>query len=577
MSHPPLRSPDVAVAGRPTPGGHVSIVRESGAEPPRVLAPDRLPRAPRVAFWALTLLASAWAVVSLWWPIGFDLGLYAWVAGVIRDGGMQYRDAWDMHGPLVGYLIAIADVVFGRDPAGIRVLDLAFLAGGCAGVSRIVRALVGRDAGRWAAVFLTLVYGSLTFNETAQPDGWVALAALAAFAPALIAAAGGRLVAPTALAAAGLASGCFALVKPFYGLLVLVPLTAAWCSGAWPAPGHVGGRTAFRRVIAPTLILAATSAAVVAAAAVWFAANGALAELLDVHLWYTSRVYGGTATMNLGNRAAGVAEFFWRGKVVAVAVPLILVGVATTARLAQRGPAAACFVWVVVGMFCAVMQNKFYYYHWLPTYPPLIVFAAAGAAALLRDARPSPGRTIAVASVTVLAAHAALRPAAYVAHGVLYAAGVHDATTFYGRFEAGPVVPAHQRAAAAYLAARTAPDDGFVVWGYDAGLFYLADRRTPFRLAGWFWPMATGADSVRAAYRREYVRDLRRTRPKYVVVNTDVRGVASIARLESFPEFRAELDREFTRDTTFGPLLLLRRRDRPHGVTRGATPAPASF
>ena len=55
------------------------------------------PRALRViarfAILAAALLAIAAAVATLWWPFGWDQGIFAWIGGVIAAGGAPYRDA----------------------------------------------------------------------------------------------------------------------------------------------------------------------------------------------------------------------------------------------------------------------------------------------------------------------------------------------------------------------------------------------------------------------------------------------------------------------------------------------------
>ena len=556
------------VAGAEVPAGNardLSPRQRPELDPPRGAATpwhSILPGAAvRVAFWGLALLAAAWAVASLWWPMGVDLGLYSWVAMVIREGGLQYRDACDMHGPLSAYLVALADLVFGRHPAAIRALDLIFLAAGSWGLARIVASVAGREMGRWAAVVFVLTYGTFSFIGTAQPDGWTAMIALAAFSPALIALAHGRRPGVRTFLIAGVTAGAFALIKPFYGLFVLVPLTAGWWAGAEEWRDH-GSRSALRLFAMPAAILAASSMAVVALALVWFAAQGALDELLDVHVWYSSLVYGGTSAVDLKGRISGISDFILRGRVVAVSLPLVIAGCAMLLRDDRRGLLTACLIWLGIAVGTAVLQNKFWHYHWVPTYPPLFILGAIGAAGLLREPRRSLGRVIGIAAVMVVLVHSSVRPAMYAAQWGLYIIGRHSAESYYGRFEDATVFPAAQRAAARHLIANTSPDEGLAVWGPDAGLLYLTNRPTPFRLAGWYWPMTTGFDSVRFAYRREYLDSFERTPPRYVIVNnTQVEGQNRFQRLENFPEFDALLRRDFALDTVIGPLTLLRRRD----------------
>lgn len=501
----------------------------------------------RTAFAASAALALAWAVVSLWWPMGFDLGLYAWVGDVVVRGGMQYRDAWDMHGPLVAYLLAIPEWLFGRQVWGIRLLDLAMLAVGAAGVHRVVRTEAGAPAARWAVVALVLAYGSLSFNETAQPDGWVGLVGLAALAPLLVA---GR--APTrSLALAGATIGCLTAVKPFYLLFLAAP--AAWLLLARPA-------SEWRATVRAALVLGATFLLPLAAITVWFALRGALDALVEVHLLYTTQVYSGTGSLRLGERVSGVVEFVWRGKIVPVALAAIVVGALALWRGGRRPAAAALVTWALVAVGCVALQNKWYYYHWLPLLPALVVLGAIGLARAIGEATSGAGRALALATAAVVLAHAALRPAAYVAEWSAFATGRWSADEYYGRFAVESIRPLHQMQAARHLRARLAPGEGIAVWGADAGLHYLVGRPTPFRLAGWLWPMVEGAGTeTRERYRAEYLRSLATTPPAYVVVNTIYAAEGMPADVAAFPELAAHLAARYRLEAEFGALRLYRR------------------
>ena len=50
---------------------------------------------------------AAVAAASLWWPYGWDAGIFTWVADTIRHGGLPYRDAWDAKGPFSFYVFAL--------------------------------------------------------------------------------------------------------------------------------------------------------------------------------------------------------------------------------------------------------------------------------------------------------------------------------------------------------------------------------------------------------------------------------------------------------------------------------------
>src|ERR1043165_8774620 len=77
-----------------------------------------------------TTLALTWCVASFWFPFGWDQAMLASVGDVKLRGGMPYRDGWDMKGPLVYYVFAFAQWLFGRQMWSIRALALGLLLAG---------------------------------------------------------------------------------------------------------------------------------------------------------------------------------------------------------------------------------------------------------------------------------------------------------------------------------------------------------------------------------------------------------------------------------------------------------------
>ena len=295
--------------------------------------------------------------------------------------------------------------------------------------------------------------------------------------------------------------------------------------------------------------------------AVWFAARGGLRELLEVHVMYASRVYAGGG-LQLGLRAGQIIEYFWHGKVVSVALPIIALGLWALWTLGRRPFAGALVAWEVVAVACVALQNKWYGYHWIPLMPPLIIGGAAGLYQLFQAPKKSLTWNAAALIFLVVLAHAAIRPATYVAQSAMFAAGRMNRASYFALFKAGSIEPRYQLEAANYLRSRTAAGEGIAVWGCDALLPYLAERPTQFRLAAWLWPMATGkgaALAVRNEYRAEYITSLERTRPAFVIVNEVYGALEPSAALSGFPELVAHLAEHYQSDTTFGPLRLYHR------------------
>ncbi|MBW3630095.1 MAG: glycosyltransferase family 39 protein, partial [Gemmatimonadetes bacterium] len=173
----------------------------------------------------MAALIVAWAALYLTWPFGQDQSAFAWVADVIRAGGLPYQDAWEVKGPLVYYMVAIANAAFGRNFWGIRVFDLLVLAAGMIPLYLVARTFASRGFALLGPALFLLWYAALNFENTAQPDGWAGVF-LAGAAAALIT--GGRRPGPAAAIVAGALIGACTLFKPTYGMFLALPLLFGW-------------------------------------------------------------------------------------------------------------------------------------------------------------------------------------------------------------------------------------------------------------------------------------------------------------------------------------------------------------
>jgi hypothetical protein len=522
----------------------------------------QLPRMAQLATAVLVLLS---AVAALSWPFGWDQGVFAQIGDVIIRGGLPYRDGWDVKGPLVYYLMALSQALFGVNQWSVRIVDLAFLSVGAWSLGRIVSFLTSREAGRWAGLLFALIYLSSGYWDTAQPDGWVAL--LLAVAGVLSIRAGRYDV--LRLAGAGALIGLCALMKWFYVSCLLVPLLAALAdrrSGWQDATPRVGA------VVGAFIVP-------VAAGVAWFAGHGALHDFFEAHVGYAAAVNAqqfGIISPSLGARARGVAKFLTRPHVLA-ALPAMVVGLLVLWNTA-RGVALVLGSWIAVALFCVVAQNRFVDYQWLPIVPPLVALCAVGLHAVVRgsltgdapettDGSTQGARLLAIATVSVLACAVALAPAMAVARWATLAAGFKSSEQYYDEYFAQA---ASGIKAARYLREHAAPRDQIALWGSNAGIVYLS-RRTSATRFGTYDPLVRGEGArIRATYREEYLRSLQQTLPMYFVVSTqDQKDTPTPEDLQGFPELLAFVTQNYDVDSVFrGGVTVFRRRS-----ATGSTPS----
>jgi hypothetical protein len=494
-------------------------------------------------------LSMLWYIASFWFPFGWDQGMFASVGDVIVRGGMPYRDGWETRGPLPFYLFAAAQSLFGRHMWSIRIFDIPLLLTGMFTLGSLVARLTSRLAGAWAAVSLAFWIASLTWFHTAEPDVWAAILVIVGLAPLFR-----RPVSLSRLLAAGLFVGLAGLVKPVNLGFVLVPLLVV-------LQQERSAKARLTRAGAVTAVMFLPVALGVA----WFGYRGALGALVNVHILYPVKVYSGIAAPRIGDLARSVLHFFLDEPVVFV-LPVVIIGGYALWRQ-SRDLAVLVLAWLAVALLGIVMQGKFFKYHWVSLFAPVIILGASGVYSLLMESTAGTRNrsteslrllarvAIALAGIGLL--QLATVSLAGVGQWLKLVTGDVNSEQYYSSHHAGAYVPGDDMKAARYIQERTKPDDGIVVFGNNALIYFLSGRANPTRFltAG---SMTFGrAGSIRDAYRREYINGIQKAPPAYIVVGVAYNGSKEKA-LQGFAEFDTLLREQYTPDTHIGYLDLYR-------------------
>jgi 4-amino-4-deoxy-L-arabinose transferase-like glycosyltransferase len=510
----------------------------------------------RAALALLLVPTALYAAMSLRWPFNWDHGIFAWIAETIVHGGLPYRDAWDVKGPLTFYSFALVRLVTGRGMWGIRLFDLLVVGIGAVAAARLVNRLGGRGAGRYAAVFLVLLYGGAGFWDTAQPDGWAAFLLLAAFVPLL----SGRPTSARAAYAAGAACGVAALFKPLFGVFLLIPLLYVLLATEHPAA------TRLRQAV----LVGVTCAVPLALCAAWFAVHGAFWPLFDTYVLYNLEQAGFPAV------AAGSPwrRFLWRISVMPVVLPALAasaVGLGLVVRTDRRS-ALLLLVWVGLGFWAVWTQHRFWsLYQWHVALVPLAVTAWVGVARLWH--RRASGRLALALRVGALGLGALLfarvirRPLRDEVRWLELVRGRMTAEQYDAAYASEPLswsVPQARRVAA-YVEAHTGPTDLVLVWS-DPTVNYLSGRPGVGRL---IFHNAFDTDHPtrhREAYRAELLRSLADHPPALVIIarrNLEVADSVNEANVAArFPRLAELLARSYHPVDTIGAMIV-QARNRP--------------
>lgn len=497
---------------------------------------------PAGASWSslsIGLLYSSFALLvftALTWPPGQDQGIYSWVGSVLNDGGLPYRDAWELKGMATHYAYAFGQLLTGQGGWGYRAIDIAFVLVGAVSAWRLVWRLHGRTAAHMATILLVFWYARLGYWDTAQPDGWAAMLLLAAAAichePA-----DGR-----AGFRGGIAAGV-ALALSLHLKIVFVvyaPLLFVWlCT---------------RRRWDVCFAFAATFAIATMVPFGYMAVRGGWGALWEVQVAFTTSVHAPLHDRSGLQHVIGLARF------VRAMPPAILVSALVgTVMLVRRGARDTMFLaaWGLVGVGLVMIQNKYYWYHWIPVYPSLAVAAGIGLAGIWDTAiaRLTVGGSAsrrfverAIPSLVAALLLATVFPLSDVTAAVRSRVGGVEAREDYlRRFTLGDNYSYLTDLKAAEFVSDNTPEGAtLLVWGFEPLVNVLSDRPSPTRF-GVNYPLVVGEGSeLFARYRAEFISGLGEHPPALVIVverdESNQTYAPSNVALETFPEFTAWLN-----------------------------------
>jgi hypothetical protein len=453
------------------------------------------------------------------WPLIHDAPLMHYIAWLIGQGGVPYRDAFDMNLPGV-YLLHLAVLrVGGAGDLAWRLFDLGWLAAIGALLVAYSRPLSDGAAAGAGAVLFGLYHLSGGAWRAGQRDFLLCLFLLAgAYGVARgLEQPAGRL----ALLAGGLALGAGTAVKPHAGLFWLACAAAAgWLARraggpAWrPAVLVLGGG-----LVAPALVFG------------WLAARGGLVPFLDVLTGYVLPLYSQVGRVSV----LGATRWHSYGRALfGLLGGLALLGLLTRAagwppRVVLAGLGA------LYGAAHFALQGKGWEYQLYPL--ALFLCALAPAAVARRRDGPraldpgGPRRAVALGAwvllVLVLGAKGVeAREPAWIAEKVRRV----DALTR----DLVPLVP---------------PGATVQVLDTTAGGIHALLRlgvREPTRFVYDFHFFHHAADPRIRALRAELIAGLTAGRPAAVVVLEESWPELGYERLAAFPELARTLERSFT-------------------------------
>ena len=496
----------------------------------------------RVALTAALVLSVAYALASLWLPFGWDHGMMAVTGETLAEGGVPYRDSWDVKGPLAFLPIAVAYFISGNTMWGIRFVELLILVPALIVLYRTVSEHTTCWIGAATRVALYLWVASAGWFFTGQSDVWaMALATVAACR--LMPAAPARAANRWQFLFVGFLIGCCGAIKPVFLALGLVPLAYLTFLDA-----------ALKQRLQLFAWLIAGIAVPHALVLAFFLLRGGLSDLIEVQLTFNLGSYQRVGGQSVRDLMLTFKDYLSDSPLL-VLLPIAFAGL--HARRADRITIAPLVAWLLAAGLALFVQRKLYTHHWFALFPPVLILTAFGVHALAQEPWGGKlGKVVAGTTACVFAFLVISEPAREVVRWARHITGTLPAE-YYSLYDFHTYNVADGIRAAEYIRTNSAPDDGVFVWGNHAMVRFLADRPNPTRFE-YDLPLTTPG-ALYNVYRAEMIDGLTAEPPAFIVVGSTWHGGPKEEYIAAFPEFKALLKNTYRLEKSFGFVDLYRR------------------
>ncbi|MDP4241796.1 MAG: glycosyltransferase family 39 protein [Bacteroidota bacterium] len=486
-----------------------------------------------------TILGSIALIPRLLFAMQMDQSFHHYLGWTLLHGGLPYVASFDQNFPGGAFIYALAILLFGTSALGFATFDLLVQILTCWLIARLARRL---DASGVAALFAPLLYAftyiGLGVWDTGQRDCFVA-PMLVFYAIQLLRTDRDEHVA-SAWGWAGLMLGAMLLVRP---LMVLAGIPALWYL-------FTQRRETTRRSL---LVFALSSVLLPLAIIFFYLIVGHVGELFEATILFNLEVYG-KFRHGVTFRGSGVMTYFYFAG-------LALVFFQSHDRRPLMLLLALCFV----APISTFIQGQGDAHHFVPTYSIACVLAALGFAGLISWSRQN--RFAIVALLMVLLGFGATRLPMRLLRDW------HEGKSLeaiYADQQRGQMNLRDELATGRYLKAHTFEGDYIQIFAMRIWPYQLSGRSASSRFQSnehlLMHPIeAEPLTPLQQSWRAEFLRDLTRHPPVYVLVTTDdhlwmlPHGESSMEQIKRFPEFESLIEKSYTLDTTIGSYKLFRR------------------
>jgi hypothetical protein len=446
-------------------------------------------------------------------PFMGDQAVHLLGAQKLRDGGVLYRDLWDLKQPGIFWFYYAGGRLLGFTNVGIHAFELACLLGAALLIQIVTRPLF--DSRRIASLASLLSVGSYYAAATrwhlTQIESIVGLPLLLTLWTSARSIRSPRRAAW--LAASGIAGGLVGLLK-----LTYLPIVAGFWLCALASPGQMNADRRMRGALQGATVLTLGFALPLGLAAAHFLRAG-LGDLLFTTFFVDPLHVLAAVPPNFGTLAEGL---IWLTTTFAGLIALAVVGAFHGVSRKDSPLAAGLVLWVIIGLAMVLAQRMWWDFHYVLLIWPLGILGALGIDALWSSLgagasswhAPAPRCALAVALVVALApliGIASMKALYALEDGLLFGTQhlVRYRRRFSGHRSLVDSVPID------FLSSADSKPGDIFVFG-DPTIYWLSGRSQAAAVHGW---STAGYLDEQWAWLQG---DLERTLPPYVFVRSDL-------------------------------------------------------
>lgn len=512
------------------------------------------------------IAAIFFAYPFIFMPFGSDQAIFAYIGGIINEGGIPYLDAWDVKPPLIYYIYSIALKIGGHSTISLRLCDLLYFFITMLCMYFLGKELYSRKVGMGASLCLGLLYFfTNSYWEFSQCESFMILPMIVSVFFCCKAIKDRKWF---LYFGSGFFSGIVFMIK-LTGIVILFPVFLyLFCAVYRHDPRRLFPLFLLRFLY---IILGVTTS--MGIVFLWFYANGGIFDML-----YTLFVYDiehGRSAINLTTDYLHLSFLGFIRRYFFVLFPAII-AFTTKRHVLFSSKNMLLYGWTLSMLLVFFVQGRFYHYHMLPIIAPFSLLGAERFLTLYNDCSWNKKvfflkKKVVLSLVSAVLIIIATEPQVFLG---IKNFKLFPSNDFYNDaifIPSGGFSLSSSKKVAEYIHKNTSPEDNIIIWGFQPLIYFLSQRKAPTRFF-FNTPLIAPFSSNRDTWRKEFLSDIKHSLPKYFIIaehdEQDNRIMASVNKdsfsvLQNFTELFAFLSMNYQIDIKIGYLSIYKKRNIP--------------